>query len=70
MRDQLTFNLLMSAKIVLGATGSTPTQADLKRLHDAVVAFEDAQMQNPEGANFGAGKTMMLTRQLNREVLR
>ena len=40
--DKLVWNLLMAAKIALGAKGSTPSPADRQRLYDAVVAIETA----------------------------
>jgi hypothetical protein len=39
--QQLADNLLMAAKIALGAEGSTPSPTDRKRLYDAVVAIEN-----------------------------
>ena len=40
--QKLATNLLMAAKIALGAEGSTPSPIDRKRLFDAVVAIENA----------------------------
>lgn len=40
--NDLVWNLLATAKIVLGAKGSTPSPTDRKRLYDAVVAIETA----------------------------
>jgi|GEM_PF-5558767 hypothetical protein len=39
--QQLADNLLMAAKVALGATGSIPSPIDRKRLYDAVVAIEN-----------------------------
>jgi len=40
--QRLADNLLMAAKIALGAQGSTPSPIDRKRLYDAVVDIENA----------------------------
>ena len=40
--NDLVWNLLVAAKIALGAEGSTPSPTDRKRLYDAVVAIENA----------------------------
>lgn len=40
--QQLACDLLIAAKIALGAEGSTPSPTDRKRLYDAVVAIENA----------------------------
>jgi hypothetical protein len=44
--QQLADNLLMSAKIALGAKGSTPSPQDRQRLFDAVCAIENACVKN------------------------
>jgi len=40
--QDLAYNLLIAAKIALGAQGSTPSPDDRQRLYDAVVAIENA----------------------------
>jgi len=40
--QELAYNLLIAAKIALGAQGSTPSPDDRQRLYDAVIAIEDA----------------------------
>lgn len=44
--QQLAWNLLTAAKIALGEKGSTPSPIDRERLHDAVVAIENACVKN------------------------
>lgn len=44
--QRLAYDLLMAAKIALGAEGSTPSPTDRKRLFDAVVAIENACVLN------------------------
>jgi hypothetical protein len=40
--QRLAYDLLIAAKIALGAEGSTPSPIDRKRLYDAVVDIENA----------------------------
>ncbi len=40
--QQLADDLLIAAKVALGAHDSTPSPTDRKRLYDAVVAIDDA----------------------------
>lgn len=46
LAQQLADDLLIAAKIALGAEGSTPSPIDRKRLFDAVCAIENACVIN------------------------
>lgn len=56
--QKLANDLLLAAKIALGAPGSTPSPCDRQRLYDAVVAIENACVKDGvfRWKNAGCGK--------------